>query len=91
MPLGRGIHGTKVPVRSLITMPHLQSLAIETVTYDQSAHSLRATYRVSGETVIFDDVPQEIYDSLIFADSIGAYFQDNIEGQFPARKVGRLR
>jgi hypothetical protein len=72
-------------------MPHLQSLAIQAVSYDQAEHSLRATYRVSGETVVFEEVPQEIYDSLIFADSIGAYFQDNIEGRFLARKDGSAR
>ena len=47
---------------------------------------LRAKFRDSGETVIYEDVPQEIYDSLIFADSIGGFFRDHIEGRYPARK-----
>jgi hypothetical protein len=64
----------------------LQSLAIEAVAYDESAHVLRAKYRDSGETVIYEEVPQDIYDSLIFADSIGGFFRDHIEGRFPRRK-----
>ena len=49
----------------------------------KAARLLRARYRDSGETVIYEDVPQEIYDSLIFADSIGSFFHDRIEGRFP--------
>lgn len=66
-------------------MPRLQSLAIEAVAYDEGAHRLSATYRLSGETVVYEDVPQEIYDSLIFAESVGAYFRENIEGRFAAK------
>ncbi len=66
-------------------------MALEAVTYDEATQRLRATYRVSRETVVFDGVPQEIYDSLIFAESISAYFQDHIEGRFPAERVAGAR
>ena len=52
-------------------MHSIQSLAIEAVAYDDGAQLLRAKYRGSDETVIYENVPQEVYDSLIFADSIG--------------------
>jgi hypothetical protein len=32
-------------------------------------------------------VPQEIYDGLIFAQSLGAYFKDHIQGRFPFREI----
>jgi hypothetical protein len=67
-------------------MHHIHSLAIEAVSYDENAHLLRARYRDSGETVIYEDVPQELYDSLIFADSITGFFRDRIEGRFPKRR-----
>ena len=67
-------------------MQRVHSLAIEAVSYDESAHLLRARYRDSGETVIYEDVPQEIYDSLIFAESITGFFRDRIEGHFPRRQ-----
>ena len=64
----------------------LQSNAIEAIAYDESAHLLRARFRDSGETVVYENVPQELYDSLLFARSISGFFHDHIEGQFPQRK-----
>jgi hypothetical protein len=66
-------------------MHRIQSLAIESVAYDEAAQLLRAKYRGDGETVIYENVPQAVYDSLIFADSIGGFFRDHIEGRFPRR------
>ena len=63
----------------------LQSHAIEAIAYDENAQILTARFRDSGETVIYEDVPQQIYDGLIFAQSIAGYFHDHIEGHFPQR------
>jgi hypothetical protein len=59
-------------------MTYVQSSAIERVSYDDDARVLRATFRDSGRTYAYRDVPQEIYDGLIFADSIGAYFNTHV-------------
>jgi hypothetical protein len=64
----------------------LQSLAIEAIAYDESARVLTARFREGNRTVIYEEVPQEIYDSLIFAESIGGFFQNHIAGHFPERK-----
>jgi hypothetical protein len=69
-------------------MPFLQSLAIEAVAYDESAHLLWTRFRADGKVRIYENVPQEIYDSLIFADSIGAYFREHIESAYPMREIG---
>jgi hypothetical protein len=71
---------------SLTAMHRVQSHVLEAVAYDESAHLLWARFRDSGETVIYEDVPQDIYDSLIFADSIGGFFHDHVEGHFPRQK-----
>ena len=68
-------------------MPYLQSSILETIIYDPAAHRLQAKFRGKGETIVYEDVPQEIYDSLIFADSIGAFFEARIDGRYPARRV----
>ncbi len=65
---------------------HLQSDAIEAIAYDEIAHRLRARFRDSGETVIYENVPQDVYDSLIFAKSIASFFREHIEGRFPRRR-----
>jgi hypothetical protein len=68
-------------------MVYVQSAAIEQLSYDESAHTLMATFRGSGQTYVYDAVPQEVYDGLIFADSIGGYFNAHIRDQFPCRRI----
>jgi hypothetical protein len=73
-------------VAVLLHAMRIQSFAIEAVAYDEIAHVLTARFRGSGRIVIYEDVPQETYDSLIFAESIGGYFDEHIAGHFPERK-----
>ncbi len=68
------------------TVMQTLSHAIEAVAYDETSRVLRARFRGSGETVTYEGVPQELYDRLIFADSIGGFFRDHIEGSFPVRR-----
>ena len=70
-------------------MPFVQSLAIEAVAYDETAHLLRAKFREGGRVVIYENVPQDVYDALIFADSIGTYFRDHIEGAYSVRVIAK--
>jgi hypothetical protein len=72
-------------------MPYVQSTALEQVSYDEAAHTLRARFRNSGRTYIYHDVPQELYDGLIFSDSLGAYFNAHIRDRFDFEelKTGR--
>jgi hypothetical protein len=68
-------------------MTFVQSLAIEMVAYDEAAHRLRAKFRKDGRVVVYENVPQDVYDGLIFADSMGTYFREHIEGAYPAREI----
>ena len=68
-------------------MTYVQSVSLEAVAYDETAHVLRAKFRSDGRVVAYENVPQEVYDSLIFADSISAYFHDHIEGAYPAHEI----
>jgi hypothetical protein len=63
-------------------MPYVQSSALERVTYDDAARTLRATFRESGRTYVYEDVPQAIYDRLLFADSMGSYFNTYVRDHF---------
>jgi len=67
-------------------MPYLQSETIEAVVYDERDHLLKTRFRADGKVMIYEDVPQEIYDSLIFADSISEFFHEKIEGAYRARE-----
>jgi hypothetical protein len=65
---------------------HTISYAIAAIAYDEHNHLLLTRYRDSGETVVYEGVPQELYDSLIFAESIGGFVRSHIEGRFPVRR-----
>ncbi len=68
-------------------MPYVQSTAIQSVSYDEEAHRLRATFRTSGRTYEYEEVPLELYDALIFADSMGAFFNSHIRDRFPFHEI----
>ena len=68
-------------------MPFLQSAALRSVFYDEICHTLRATFRDTGRTYIYEGVPQELYDRLMFADSVGAFFNRHIRDRFRFREV----
>jgi KTSC domain len=68
-------------------MTYVQSAALQSVSYDQAAYALTATFRASGRTYVYEDVPQELYDGLIFSDSIGAFFNDHIRDRFRFHQV----
>jgi hypothetical protein len=68
-------------------MTYVQSSAIEQLSYDPRAHTLCATFRDSGRTYVYDEVPEDVYDGLLFADSLGAYFNAHIRDQFPSREI----
>ena len=68
-------------------MAYVQSTALEQVSYDETAHTLCATFRESGRTYVYQDVPQDVYDDLIFADSLGVYFNTHIRDRFEHREI----
>ena len=70
-------------------MPFVQSVSIEAVAYDETARRLRAKFRSDGRVVVYENVPPDVYDSLIFADSLGSYFREHIEGAYPARIIAK--
>ena len=70
------------PLLRFLNMVYVQSTALEQVAYDPKAHVLRAKFRESGRTYAYHDVPQELYDGLLFAESLGAYFNTHIRDHF---------
>jgi hypothetical protein len=68
-------------------MPYVQSDALEQLSYDEAAHTLYATFRQTGRTYIYEEVPQEVYDGLLFADSLAGYFDSHIRGHFAYREI----
>ncbi len=68
-------------------MPYVQSEAIMSLAYDETAQRLRATFRGNGRTYEYADVPQQLYDGLILADSIGHFFNAHIRDRYDYREI----
>ena len=68
-------------------MTYVQSSAIEQIIYDPEVQPLVATLRDYGRTYIYADVPVEVYDSLLFSDSLCAHFNARIRDRFSYREI----
>jgi hypothetical protein len=68
-------------------MTYVQSAALQSVAYHEAEQALYATFRTSGRTYVYEDVPQELYDALIFSDSIGAFFNRRIRDRFAFHEI----
>jgi hypothetical protein len=69
-------------------MPHVQSSLMTFVKYDDDAGELDITF-TSGKTYRYRDVPPDVYDELLDAESKGEYFNENIKNIFTFSEVAR--
>ena len=69
-------------------MPHVQSSVMTFVKFDDEAGELDITF-TSGKTYRYLQVPAEIYDGLLDAESKGEFFNDNIKDAFVYSEVRR--
>lgn len=62
------------------------SSSIASVGYDGEANELELAFH-SGGVYRYDDVPRDVYEGMLGADSKGRYFHDEIRGRFDYRRV----
>lgn len=67
---------------SLPFMKPVQSSNISTIGYDAENAELYITFRDSGRTYKYSEVPPGEYSMLETAGSVGSYFANNIKGQY---------
>ncbi len=68
----------------------VESSMIHAVGYDPEKHILEVVFN-TGRTYQYADVPPEVYDSLLKAESKGRYFLAHIRDAYPYWSVGRSR
>ncbi len=56
------------------------------VGYDREKSMLEVAFR-GGGVYEYENVPQDIYDALMKADSHGIYFNDHIKEKYVTRKI----
>ena len=62
------------------------STEIEWIGYEQKQNMLQVEF-IAGGTYQYQNVPKRIYDAFLTAPSHCQYFESNIKGQYPYRKV----
>lgn len=68
-------------------MPVLDSAALFAVHYDDKYRRLRATFRETGKTYVYENVPRAVYDALLAAPSAGAFFNASIRECYGYREA----
>jgi hypothetical protein len=68
----------------------VESSMIHAVGYDPEKHVLEVVFN-TGRTYQYADVPPEVYEGLLKAESKGRYFLANIRDVYPYWPVGRSR
>ena len=65
----------------------VNSTNIDSVGYNADTQTLIVKFRVSGQTYEYYNVPQNLYEGLMTAESKGKYINDTIRSQFAYRRV----
>ncbi len=66
-------------------MPYIQSSAVSFVYYDEVAAELHVEF-TTGKTYVYFGVPRQVYDDLLAAPSVGAYFNAYIRDSYRYRR-----
>ena len=68
-------------------MHYVDSSNIEAIGYDPSAQELHVRFLKSGETYLYFNVEEWVFDEFSQADSKGQYLNRNIKGQYSFGKL----
>jgi hypothetical protein len=67
-------------------MQYVDSSNIEAIGYDSEARELHVRFLKSGETYVYHDVEQWVFDAMMQADSKGSYLNRQIKGTYQYSK-----
>jgi len=65
----------------------VDSSSLESVGYDVSTHVLEIAFR-NGGVYQYEDVPPEVFEDLMAADSLGRFFTARIRPRYSYHRVG---
>ena len=63
----------------------VESSMIGAVAYDDTRRDLIVIFN-TGQTYVYSDVPRDVYDGLLAADSKGTYMKASVIDQYPYRR-----
>ena len=69
-----------------IEMQSVKSTLLDKVGYDPEAKVLAVQMNYSSDVYLYQDVPQDIFDDLLAAESKGGFYVKNIKGKFKTER-----
>jgi hypothetical protein len=75
---------------TMIDYVSVESSMIKKVGFDEIHHQLYITFH-NDSCYVYFNVPKSIYEALIYAESVGKYFVENIKKVFAYRNVTSLQ
>ncbi len=82
-PINNAINTSEV---TMISTP--DSLCFSEIGYDSDEDILFVTFRESGASYAYYDVPSSVWKKLKNASSMGSYFNSSIKGEYYCEKLG---
>ena len=64
----------------------VDSTLLSEVGYDPDLEKLTVIFKKTGGRYVYSGVPQETYDAMMAAGSVGGYFLKNVKPKFPFRQ-----
>ena len=69
-----------------IEMKSVKSSLLDKVGYDPEAKVLAVQMNYSSDVYLYRDVPMDVFDDLLAADSKGAYYVKHIKGKYKTER-----
>ena len=71
----------------MVDMQDVESSNIAAIGYDQEAQELHVLFKGRPTVYVYQDVPRELFNAMLCADSQGAYFNRMIKGTYEFTKL----
>lgn len=68
-------------------LEYVDSSCFESVGYSEFGEALVVRFLDSGSVYVYYDVPYSEYEELIYSDSIGGYYNNNIKGNYNCEQI----
>ncbi len=76
------VSGCGQPEVAQPTLQEVESTTFSHVGYDPASQELTMVFREGGETYVYKGISADVYQGLVSAESVGAYYHANIRDQF---------
>jgi hypothetical protein len=72
---------------TVFSMVPVVSSQIAAVGYDKDSQKLRVEFLKNGSLYQYDDVPEEVFNNLVAAPSVGGYFGTAVKGVYSYERL----